>query len=265
MAKYVYDEHVVFKPPEDENVIIWKYMPFHQYVCLLQNKALYFSRADKLNDPFEGSITNLNIKQRRSLLKGLSEDHMNGWSEFIKCNVRNTILSCWHMNNIESFAMWKIYLNHNEGLAIKSTYKNLKDSFQKFDGVAKGVGGVLNSEVERVVMIGTVSYIDYETGIIPANNVFWPFVHKRKYFEYERELRALSHETPSTNRKINIDQTCFPDGGDYVPCDLSKLVTEVIVSPYMEEWYASMVDKVTKQYGQAFSVRHSSMAKKPIH
>ena len=45
------------KTPNDATFHIWRYIDLTKLLSLLENKALYLCRADKLNDPFEGSIT----------------------------------------------------------------------------------------------------------------------------------------------------------------------------------------------------------------
>lgn len=39
-------------------------MDFTKFVSLLAKRALYFARADKLGDPFEGSFSQANIATR---------------------------------------------------------------------------------------------------------------------------------------------------------------------------------------------------------
>ena len=53
-----YEEHPVTEKPEDENVAIWRYLDFTKFVSLLDRRALFFVRADKIAelDPFEGII-----------------------------------------------------------------------------------------------------------------------------------------------------------------------------------------------------------------
>ena len=48
-------------------------------------------------------------------------------------------------------------------------------------------------------MIGRVSYVDYNTTIIPEGNAFFAYLHKRQSFEHEREVRAIIFEIPSTD------------------------------------------------------------------
>jgi hypothetical protein len=51
-----YSEHETCLKPANENAKIWRYMDFTKFVSLLEKKALFFCRADKLGDPFEGVI-----------------------------------------------------------------------------------------------------------------------------------------------------------------------------------------------------------------
>ena len=62
----MYKEHRVFNPPESD-AVLWKYMNFTKFVSLLEKQALFFARADKLGDPFEGSFSKAN-KQLRPIL-----------------------------------------------------------------------------------------------------------------------------------------------------------------------------------------------------
>lgn len=237
-------------------------MSFTQYVSMLHKNALFFSRADKLNDSFEGSITNFDFFRRTVKLETLGINATDDMEIFNKNYVRNAILSCWHMNETESFAMWKVYLPQNEGLAIKSTYKRLRDSFPLYDGVPKERDKTGRSN-ERAIYIGTISYLDYHNGTMPQGNILWPFVHKRKYFEYENELRAFSFEFPIDNGTLIPTKTWFPDGGDYVPCCLKTLVDTVVVSPYTENWFLSLVIDVTNKYGCPFNIESSAMKDNP--
>ena len=54
------EEHPAFSPPSDD-AVLWRYMDFTKFVSLLDRSALFFARADKLNDPFEGSVSIINM------------------------------------------------------------------------------------------------------------------------------------------------------------------------------------------------------------
>ncbi len=50
--------------PLEPNTIIWRYLDFEKYKSLLENKALFFCRADKFIDPFEGSLPKMEADHR---------------------------------------------------------------------------------------------------------------------------------------------------------------------------------------------------------
>ena len=52
----MYKEHEAFAPPPPD-AVLWRYMDFTKFVSLLEKQALFFARADKLeDDPFEGYL-----------------------------------------------------------------------------------------------------------------------------------------------------------------------------------------------------------------
>ena len=50
----MYTEHPTFSPPPDD-AVLWRYMDFTKFVSFLDKSSLFFARADKLGDPFEGA------------------------------------------------------------------------------------------------------------------------------------------------------------------------------------------------------------------
>ena len=58
-----------FHNPPPADTILWRYMDFTKFVSLLEKRSLFFARADKLGDPFEGATPINNIKARYTSLK----------------------------------------------------------------------------------------------------------------------------------------------------------------------------------------------------
>lgn len=86
---------------------------------------------------------------------------------------KNALVSCWHQNDVESEAMWKLYAKEEGSVAIVTTVQKLVSI------LPKGVGDVI-----------PVQYIDYENvneSLSPVNAIFF----KRKSFAHEREYRAF--------------------------------------------------------------------------
>ncbi|NLE62949.1 MAG: hypothetical protein GX612_03820, partial [Bacteroidales bacterium] len=92
------------------NFELWRYMDLEKFESLLKNSSLFFCRADRFADPFEGSIPKREVKEN---ISGLSNQHI-----LMK---KQKIINCWHINNNENDSMWKLYLKSNEGIAIRTT------------------------------------------------------------------------------------------------------------------------------------------------
>ena len=57
-------DHPSFKQPENNKIMVWRYMDFTKFVSMLENGGLFFCRADLLGDPFEGSFARANEELR---------------------------------------------------------------------------------------------------------------------------------------------------------------------------------------------------------
>ena len=246
----MYKEHPVFEKPKDKNANIWRYMDFTKFVDLLDKSALFFPRADKLGDPFEGLFPKSNVKLRPEMYKGEIPQHVfKQLGEFLKWIRKSTVINSWHLSEYESAAMWRLYLKSNEGIAIQSSYSRLRDSIK----------GENND-----VYIGKVKYIDYEKDWMPESNLFYPFIYKRKSFEHEKELRALIQKIPrKKDGDVNFNKDSFSDGL-YVVSDLDTLIDQIYVAPTCQDWLFELVKSITNKYGYKKKVRRSSLDEVPV-
>jgi hypothetical protein len=250
-----YSTHPCFISPDANNAKVWRYMDFTKFVSLLDSNALFFPGADRLSDAWEGAHTVENVRQRPTAMAfGEGEtvaEMMDGVSRFHRCLRLHTFVSCWQLNDVESAAMWKLYLSHNEGVAVQTTFECLIGSFQSDE----------NEMFE--VYVGKVSYLDYEHGVFPEGNTLVPFLHKRRSFEHEHELRAIIQPvSPGGNPLTETDP--FADGL-LVDVDLRMLIECIYVAPTSEAWFAALVENTTKKYGLGVSVRHSDMVRDPLY
>lgn len=235
----MFEEHTVFEKPEDENIKIWRYMDFTKFVYLLEKQSLFFTRSDKFEDPLEGTLNDFTIQQFREeyfrVVTGeehIKEIAFQGILDSKKKFIEWTTINCWHLNNYESDAMWKLYLKSNEGIAIQSTFNRLSRSFDKTD---------------MSVFIGKVRYEDYENYTIPINNMFFSFLTKSKSFEHEREIRAIHNVIPTKENAIDYNAQPFKFGVD-IPVDLETLIENVYLAPNSPEWINELVKSVLKTY-----------------
>jgi hypothetical protein len=156
-------------------------------------------------------------------------------------------INCWHMNEYESAARWRLYLKSDEGIALQSTYAKLRDSIVD----------------ETEVFLGVVKYIDHDKEYIDAGNLLSPFVCKRKSFEHEREIRALITKWPSGTNGIDFSQETITNGLN-VKVDLDRLVERIYVAPSAPTWFADLVKAAIQKYGYNFEVAHSNLNEQPV-
>ena len=280
--------------------VIWRYMDFAQLVSLLENRALFYCRADKLGDPFEGAwsdptrkllrmdddtkvkvhgdkVSLFDVNDNPVVRFDLSAFGGNGpadantivrrWQEMMlrtKDDARFTLINCWHENDNESEAMWKLYASQGYGVAIKSSFGRLVRSFK----------------TRLPDIIARVNYISYDAMPMPLVSSA-PFLHKRISFEHEHEVRALITEhkerasaTRPKQRPVGSERFSYSardvdystdvcDVGLNYDVDVGQLILEVVVSPYAPPWLVDLTCSVVERYGFAFPVRQSDLAKEP--
>ena len=134
----MFEPHATFIQPENENIKIWRYLDFTKLVSLIDTRRLYFTRSDKFDDPFEGSWPKPNVEERKYIPTALPAEGQNKYLEvmnklgYINKNWRRYMaVNCWHANEHESAAMWKLYLKSDEGIAIQSTYSKYKKKYYR--------------------------------------------------------------------------------------------------------------------------------------
>ncbi len=129
MAK-VYDNSI--SDEDIENAILWRYMDVAKFVAMLVDSTLFVSRADLLGDPFEGSIPGPEARARHKSkfdalvnATGLRRALMRGGETRYEWARTWLYVSCWHMNPYESAAMWKLYAQSGDALAIRVKLNSL--------------------------------------------------------------------------------------------------------------------------------------------
>jgi hypothetical protein len=190
----VREVHPVFDSNVPRDAVIWRYYDLPKFIAMLQSKALYFSRANLLGDPLEGSFTQAREAERQRLLanppKGMTREHLLG---VFKHNAGifaetpwTTYINCWHLGDHESMAMWQGYGGGSYGVAIRSTFAEL-------DAVLPDTAGDFPMSS---IYLGRVQYIDHASETMRLNeeaNSYAPFVYKSIAYQHESEIKGGLH------------------------------------------------------------------------
>lgn len=224
--------HECFPQPRHKSVPVWRYMDIAKLVSMLKSGSIYLTRIDRFSDPYEGTITQLTAEGIDQFMKSM--DFATDASQVLKMTDearRELFVSCWHANEHESEAMWRLYCGDSGGVAIQSTYLSLMESIRLHQGV----------------YIGVVKYIDYNTSVFPGANVYYPVMHKRASFNHEREVRLVKlHSLP-----IGREQ----DAALSIGVDIDQLVKAIYVSPSAPSYYFDAVQTIVQAIAPSLASR----------
>jgi hypothetical protein len=129
-------------------------MDLAKFVSLLSSQSLYFACPNEFHDPYEGlypksqvaafsSMAQAQIDQakltRDKIIEqrpGVNVERLNDTVQILADSLRRGFnevrlkfgITCWHKNQVESEAMWKLYSAAGQGIAVESTRGRLTDS-----------------------------------------------------------------------------------------------------------------------------------------
>jgi hypothetical protein len=265
-----------------DNMPLQKYMDFHRLVAAIANEGLWFSRIDCFKDPWEGIIPQRNLNEfisymfpnfseesikeiflrHESELRSILESHCISRSDFdssheIRLQVfllfTKTYLyaDCWFMGTEDSISMWDSFGSSFTSIKILSEVDLLNQEVENFSVALKDfipVGGQVKTE--------KISYLDYAIDKWQTEfNPFLPAFHKRKEYEHEKEYRAV----------IQVDGRNFEKRGLYVPVDLSKVITGVVLNPKASDDLKESVEFILKTAKIDVPVVKSTILKPPTY
>jgi hypothetical protein len=271
---------------------IWRYMDFAKFVDLIDRAKLFFPSAAHLknSDPFEGTLTAETVRVRAlpidQRLRHMAHDPKSfgytttssqanpealdqftrsvlGEHSDLEWQRHWTFISCWHMNEHESAAMWKLYAESNQAIAVQSTFGRLKRCLRPH---------VMPPHGEPI--LGTVYYIDYVSEVIPHYNHLAHFFHKRKSFAHEKELRAVVQDLPLmpaswdaegrvTGRHYDYGKAT--ESGRSLDMDVDHLIETIRIAPGAAPWLRALVHRLLIKYGLDKPVRSSDLDHYPVY
>lgn len=217
---------------------LWRYMGIYQFLALITTSTLHFTRIDQFEDKWEGAMP----EPTKAAAKKFAEVHRLP-VDFVSIQQRFkkvVYASCWHENENESAAMWRLYGQYDSNIAIITSTENLRKSLPPKNNV--------------VYYLAKVNYIDYNVMELAINDALTPFFLKRKNYCHENEVRMLM-----------LDINALPDpekngfiGGQDMSLDLNTLITQIYISPAAPDWYVSAVTNVCEKFGIPKGLIHKS-------
>lgn len=242
-------ENPFWYPPDDVDSTdtVWRYMDLAKFISILQTRSVWFSHHSNFDDPYEGRYSEFTAENIRSeydelglsIPDSLSEDSTIGYENYV---------SCWNLNNDQSVALWNMYIDGENGVAIKSTIGDLESS----------VGTPVDSPYDYNYISGKVVYRSEEK---EPRGFYAPIFTKRPIYSFETEYRMIFTSTESQYVGSDENHSKLPTNGVSVSVDIEELIDDVYISPSAGGYVKNVVENLTENFD--FNVQKSSLFSNP--
>jgi len=242
--RYSKTSPIYFEP--HESIELARYMDITKFLSLLKDGQLFFCRLDKLEDRFEGTLPKISRKHLADWFRDVGVTvHPNGTAnieekieqevekhfEFSEKYKSLTCINCWNEYRGESYALWKVYSDLNQGIMIKSSFSRI-------------INAVKESKEE--IYCSRIKYIDYEKDSIDIGNTMTPIVHKHKAYSYEQEIRLI-HVVSNEGWKHDWINEKYKNGIK-INVDVQVLISEIVISPFAPDWFIELIEDILNKY-----------------
>lgn len=255
--------------PRLEVESLTRYLPFAKYVDFLCN-GLFCPKVSLFEDPWEGHV-----------FHGISAQPENRRSiAALMNNAKNWVYaSCWHAAKHESYAMWKIYGQYSDAIAIHTSVTKLKEL----------MASNYQRQGDPVALLTTVEYVSPSDETLPKldaetiYSVSYPILKdeevlrwlnimqtcfglKPPEYAYEDEVRLLILDRGAPKF---LEQTKISNKSDkvgrYIPIDnYNDFLSGVTISPNAGRWFVRLLEQVNEKFGlERVAVRQSTIFNGP--
>lgn len=208
----MFEQQSVLRCPTEGTQALWRYVTSERLLDLLTSEELYFTHVLAFSDGLEGSLTNRTRDRLLTWFKTQIKVDEASAQELVRRYEEaqeDFYVSCWHMNDFESYLMWKAYAER--GFALRTSYNRVQAAFDRFNGVVTG---------------GVVEYVDFARHSTPVGKAFHLVMTKDLPYRDEREFRLVLWALDSKNIQLQRGSK-----GIRVPVDIGTLIDRVYVNP----------------------------------
>jgi len=240
-------------------------MNLSQFLWMLNGKALYFATLSEFDDEWEGKVTARFVESARQggvarankfgvPEKATEVGSLHVWSKTkqVQKNGEAYRYMCWHENREESIAMWKLYTQGKDGVAIQTTIARMESCLSELPYAG----------------VGRVNYSGHEMDEGEKSSRNMPFtLLKRLSFAHEQEMRLRIHnyDRPELadvwGREFSENKE-GPRGG-VVKIDIGHLIVRIVASPEYPAWAIPTLQSIVSSAGLAVKVETSDLLKSP--
>ena len=229
-------ELIVSEESVPGGTVIWRYCTFDRFVEILKTHSLWFSRPFQFEDQWEGLFPPSYVRRTRQYADASGIPFEEFDRDFRKRLQRHRyahFVSCWHMSNFESDAMWKLYALANTGIAIQSTVGNVEECLSPHSS-------------------GQVIYYD-PSHDVRSPSIFGPrdILFKRSFFSWEQEYRFWFDDdellqTIEAGQQFRDEDLSM--GRAVGISDMARLIKKIVVAPGTSDEFIGNVRAACAEY-----------------
>lgn len=241
------------------NYKIVRYLDLVKFISLIQTKKLYFSRLDKFEDQYEGTVPELTLQDYKDWYTNFTQNRL---LDIITTSVEEHVeqalidqknvgekykklvcVSCWNKYESESYALWKIYSDLSKGIMITTSIEKMKMAFE---------------HTKEQIQLSEVKYLDYKKDKMKLGNLNYPIIHKNIHYDYEKEIRLI-YQVPfqsGLNYDWSQEENQF---GKYINVDIDILIEEIIISPKAPQWFFDLISNLLGTYKIEKKISYSDL------
>lgn len=214
-------------------MIIRRYINFEKFVYLLK-EGLFCPKSSLFEDQWEGLIA--------PPAEWIDDNYIKNFAK-----AREWVyISCWHMEPDESYAMWKIYGEHQFSVCVETSSTKIDALFQEHNsGGAVYSGGVEYHKPDDKDKYAVSNVLREQVAFL--KNGLWAYATnhfvKHKAYHFENEYRAII-----IDNNFNLDlRNTLP--GITLKINPTEIIDAVIISPRAPDWFSNIVQDILSKYG----------------
>lgn len=243
---------------------VYRYLTLEKLVDFLETGELFLARLDKFEDNLENiSPYDINeLKVRSGLTENPQDANSNipdhQWAELIRksrsglvqiqkklqIEQKHRFVSCWILNDVESFAMWDIYGKSGFAIRFERAY------FQELIRTSRNNQQGTTNKIDLLVA-GKVKYQNFDDMISKEKESLLKFSVFRKHlsFNHESEYRIVGF----------VKEILKTSGLRYKLPNLESLKFDIIANPRLDSFQFDKYKGILKKYSQKHPLTESEL------
>ncbi|MGL2966284.1 DUF2971 domain-containing protein [Flavobacterium sp. XGLA_31] len=242
---------------------VYRYLTIEKLIDFFRTNSIYLTRLDKFEDNLE-NISPYDINQLKYFSDVAKPKDANPdipdstWEEIFKKNTvklrqiqsnllaqqKERFVSCWILNDVESFAMWDIY--GKSGFAIRFE----RQYFQNLIRDSRELQNEPTSKID-LLLAGKVEYQNFEEMLTKEKESTLKYSVFRKHlsFNHEAEYRIVGFLN-------NTDDETFLR---FKLPDLETIHFEIIANPRLSSFQIETYNNIISNYTKVHVLRESDL------